>query len=259
MGDRKQMGDMSKEPSMEEILSSIKRIIAEEGDEAASSPRAPRRGRLEVVPSEPEAPETTVDLDDDILELTPPTHAVHADEEALELPVEESAEADEVLELAEPVDTETEEPLVDLVEIEEPVSEDVIQEIADDTPVPAVDAEPVFDVEAEAPELAPVVPEVLELTHEIDTEETVTQSNAAPSYSGAEPMISVESEVAARHSLSALSSMVVVPDSGEGNTLEELVKSMLKPLVKEWLDAKLPELVEGMVAKEITRITGGVR
>ena len=28
------MGDMTKEPSMEEILSSIKRIIAEEGEEA---------------------------------------------------------------------------------------------------------------------------------------------------------------------------------------------------------------------------------
>lgn len=34
------MGDMSKEPSMEEILSSIKRIIAEEGEEARRLPPA---------------------------------------------------------------------------------------------------------------------------------------------------------------------------------------------------------------------------
>ena len=31
------MGDMTKEPSMEEILSSIKRIIAEEGEEAVQA------------------------------------------------------------------------------------------------------------------------------------------------------------------------------------------------------------------------------
>ncbi|QUT08365.1 DUF2497 domain-containing protein [Sphingobium phenoxybenzoativorans] len=107
------------------------------------------------------------------------------------------------------------------------------------------------------PEAAAPAAEVLELTQEINREETVTSSNAA--LSGAESMISVESEVAARHSLSALSSMIVVPESGEGNTLEDMVKAMLKPMLKEWLDAKLPELVEGMVAKEISRITGGVR
>lgn len=244
---------------MEEILSSIKRIIAEEGDEIAS-PRAPRRGKLEVVPSEPEVAETAVDIDDEILELTPPTEAAHAEEEAPELPAEKDAETDEVLELAEPVETEAaEEPEVDLAEIEEPASEDAALEVADETSAAAVETETAAGVETEAQEPAPVAPEVLELTHEIDTEETVTLSNAAPSYSGAEPMISVESEVAARHSLSALSSMVVVPETGEGNTLEELVKAMLKPLVKEWLDARLPELVEGMVAKEISRITGGVR
>lgn len=38
------MGDMSAEPSMEDILSSIKRIIAEEGDGSAS-PRVRRTGR----------------------------------------------------------------------------------------------------------------------------------------------------------------------------------------------------------------------
>jgi len=31
---------------------------------------------------------------------------------------------------------------------------------------------------------------------------------------------------------------------------------MLKPMLSEWLDANLPRLVEDMVAKEISRITG---
>jgi cell pole-organizing protein PopZ len=87
-------------------------------------------------------------------------------------------------------------------------------------------------------------------------EEAVSQSNlkAAP-----ETILSVESEVAARHSLSALSSMIVAPETGESNTLEGLVQAMLRPLLKEWLDANLPQVVEKMVAKEIARITGGVR
>jgi len=37
------MGDISAEPSMEEILSSIKRIIAEEGDGMPSRQRRPAR------------------------------------------------------------------------------------------------------------------------------------------------------------------------------------------------------------------------
>ena len=69
-------------------------------------------------------------------------------------------------------------------------------------------------------------------------------------------ILSVESEVAARHSLSALSSMLVTPKEGEDNTLDGLVRSMLKPMLKEWLDARLPQMVEDMVAKEIARITG---
>ncbi len=66
------MGDVSTEPSMEDILSSIKRIIAEEGD-AAVSARGARR---------PARPATTVpqaDIDDfghdEILELSDPVRA----------------------------------------------------------------------------------------------------------------------------------------------------------------------------------------
>jgi cell pole-organizing protein PopZ len=31
---------------------------------------------------------------------------------------------------------------------------------------------------------------------------------------------------------------------------------MLKPMLKQWLDERLPEMVEVMVKKEIDRITG---
>lgn len=162
------MGDMSKEPSMEEILSSIKRIIAEEGEESAQA--LPRRGRADT------------------------------NRPAAAMPVE--ADADEILEL----------------------TDEVVVE----------DAMP-------APKAAP---------------SRAATAKAAPApMADAETILSVESEVAARHSLSALSSMLVAPQDGGDNTLDGLVRSLLKPMLKEWLDARLPVLVEEMVAKEIARIT----
>src|SRR3546814_7291244 len=65
------MGDMSKEPSMEDILSSIKRIIAEEGEEAVQT--LPRRVRGKGAPKVRAVPvaEAMSDLaSDEVLELT---------------------------------------------------------------------------------------------------------------------------------------------------------------------------------------------
>ncbi|APL93479.1 DUF2497 domain-containing protein [Sphingobium indicum] len=162
------MGDMSKEPSMEDILSSIKRIIAEEGEEAVQT--LPRRVRGEAAPK------------------------------------------------------------VRAVPVAEAMSE------------PASD-------------------EVLELTDEVAVEEPMpahrtSRASKTAAEQGDASILSVESEVAARHSLSALSSMLVTPKDGEDNTLDGLVRSMLKPMLKEWLDARLPQMVEDMVAREIARITG---
>jgi uncharacterized protein len=42
--------------------------------------------------------------------------------------------------------------------------------------------------------------------------------------------------------------------SGE-TSLEGLTRELLRPMLKDWLDANLPSLVEAMVAKEIERIT----
>lgn len=66
------MGDVSAEPSMEDILSSIKRIIAEEGDDRPMRPRRNATGRL----SSGAAPEQERHLPDDepdeVLELSHP-------------------------------------------------------------------------------------------------------------------------------------------------------------------------------------------
>ena len=40
------------------------------------------------------------------------------------------------------------------------------------------------------------------------------------------------------------------------NPLEEMVREMLKPILKQWLDEHLPKIVDEHVKREITRITG---
>ena len=45
------------------------------------------------------------------------------------------------------------------------------------------------------------------------------------------------------------------PTMGAGKTLEDLVKEMLRPMLKEWLDKNLPPMVERFVEREIVRLT----
>lgn len=121
-------------------------------------------------------------------------------------------------------------------------------------------------VEAPVPGAAPAafstdVDEVLELTDLVEEEVVAkapsqTRAAAAPVKEDAPSILSVESEIATRQSLSTLSAMLVKPREGEDNTLDGLVRSMLRPMLKEWLDANLPAMVQDMVAKEIARITG---
>lgn len=164
------MGDIGSEPSMEEILSSIKRIIAEEGDVAVSS-RARRSSRP----------------------ATPSRAALRA-----ELLADE-----EVLELSDPV-------------------------VVDDVPQP------------HAPEQQPLT----------------MGAPAPPEPAKAEPILSERATEATRGPLEALSRIVVKPEVTGSDTLEGLVRALLKPMLSDWLDAHLPQIVETMVAREISRITG---
>ena len=60
---------------------------------------------------------------------------------------------------------------------------------------------------------------------------------------------------ATRAPLEALSRLIVKPETPGSDTLEALVRELLRPMLREWLDANLPQIVEAMVAREISRIT----
>lgn len=49
--------------------------------------------------------------------------------------------------------------------------------------------------------------------------------------------------------------IVTPPGAADGITLEALVRSMLEPMLKAWLDANLPEIVDRAAQAEIARLT----
>lgn len=71
-------------------------------------------------------------------------------------------------------------------------------------------------------------------------------------------LVSQDAAEAARSSLAALSALRppgAVPASGDG-AIEAVVRDMLRPMLKDWLDQNLPGIVTDIVAREVSRITG---
>ena len=60
-----------------------------------------------------------------------------------------------------------------------------------------------------------------------------------------------------RQSLEELQTIAAtVPPMPQVNPLEDMVREMLKPILKQWLDEHLPQMVDEHVKREISRITG---
>lgn len=100
--------------------------------------------------------------------------------------------------------------------------------------------------------------DILELTQSAPVdmpaaEQPAPVAQAAPAEA---PIVSTVAVEASRHALASLSKMVVKPEVAGSDTLEGMVRDMLKPMLKDWLDANLPEIVERMVAQEVARISG---
>jgi len=68
-------------------------------------------------------------------------------------------------------------------------------------------------------------------------------------------LVSDDAAAASRQSLAALSTMRGSGAADQG-ALEAVVRDMLRPMLKDWLDQNLPLMVEELVTREIARITG---
>jgi uncharacterized protein len=215
----------AQEPSMEEILASIRRIIAD--DDAAKAPPPP--------PPEPPKP--------------PPVAAA---------PVRPAP-----LPPAPPPPPPPKEP-----SINETVLDEMLAELnATPSPVDAVEEmeSDVLDLtEAMAePSPAPSGFRTIDGHSDIVFEDGPAEKLVEPADIGARlqfperphrPLMSSATSAAVDSAFNTLAHTVLVQNA---RTLEDLVKEMLQPLLKSWLDDNLPGLVERLVRAEIERVSRG--
>ena len=83
--------------------------------------------------------------------------------------------------------------------------------------------------------------DVLQLTPEMVTSNIISRST-----------VSASTDVLAELARAILNRRdVAIDEAGQNMTLEGMVREMLKPLLREWLDRNLPYLIERLVKKEI--------
>ena len=111
------------------------------------------------------------------------------------------------------------------------------KEIRASAPPPLADAEP----EGE---------DVLELDESMEAPGT-------PPVDLGPPLIEEEVADESRQKLEELVSIAAAaPQPPQYNPLEEMIREMLRPILKQWLDDHLPTIVDEHVKREIHRITG---
>ena len=220
--------EAQQEPSMEEILASIRRIISEDGDaETAAAPEAEAATPEPVEEAAPE-PEEPAEPEEDVLELT---DEVQDDGTVVNLNTGEAVEEEETPEeFVESLEAEEEEVELEMVDADEEPAEEEAE--TEPEPEEVAEPEPVADAEPE----------------EILVDEAANR------------LVSDDPAMTSVSSLSALAAAVdthrraVDPSIGP-RTIEDLVKEVMRPMIKDWLDANLPSLVERMVGREIERLT----
>jgi cell pole-organizing protein PopZ len=209
------------EPSMEEILASIRRIIADDDGKAAKAPSA--APAKPAPPPPPPPPPLVANTQDDVDAM-----------------------------------------LADLEPAKEPPPSP--------SPPVAAKSEPAPPPPAPEPEPAPA--EVLVLTEEMaaEAESAPQQSNGFRTIEGASDVVFSEapserdtadtgdqllSNTTAAAVDKAFNSLAHTILGNNARTLEDLVKDMLRPMLKAWLDDNLPGLVERIVRAEIERVSRG--
>ena len=95
--------------------------------------------------------------------------------------------------------------------------------------------------------------DVLELDEPVAVREPVT-----PPLDLGPPLASEQAVDSSRQRLAALQEVAATapPLPPVVNPFETMIRDMIRPMLKDWLDANLPEIVDDHVRREIGRITG---
>jgi hypothetical protein len=199
----------SQEPSMEEILASIRRIIAEDDSERSAQRPAEAAG-VELNPHAAASLEAERAMGES---YSPPQESPAARIGALS-GTAKAARSSTVLDLTKPTS-------------------------ASRSAAPAVDSI-----------LAPVPPAPID--HAVANEAGTQSSGTNDDERGG--LMSSTTSTAVDSAFNALAQTVLVHNA---RTLEDLVREMLRPMLKVWLDDNLPGMVERLVRAEIERVSRG--
>jgi cell pole-organizing protein PopZ len=243
---------------MEEILASIRRIIAD--DEAKPPPTEAAKPDKAAAPSAPPKPQAMNDIPPS--KVAPPKPAAEkpapppAAKPAPAAPPPPAADAsnsqDDIDALLAGLDAATPAPEV---RAPEPGPESDVLELTDEM---AVDPAP-------TPPPSPASFHKVEPRDDLEFAEPAPQ-RPAPSYAPVDfdaPPLPPQQPILAQSTVSAVesafNSLAHTVLSSNARTLEDLVKEMLRPMLKSWLDDNLPGLVERIVKAEIERVSRGGR
>lgn len=208
------------EPTMEEILSSIRKIIADDDAPAAEAEAEAVTEDHSVFEEEPEEAPAIVESEEDVLAAI--SQSMEDVSEEMDFTAE--AEEDDGLDFVVEEDNfesfeETEfEGVEDFAEAEVELVEDTFEPVPEPQPEPAIEEE-------------------------------------VPMTATAAPLTDTATVTAAAGALGKLLSNVEFgEEAGGATTIEGLVREMMRPMLKEWLDDNLPGIVEKHVEAEVQRI-----
>jgi uncharacterized protein len=239
------------EPSMEEILASIRRIIADDeakppaAEKPASAPAPAKLEKPAVAAPAAKAP---------VMNNIPPSAIPAAQAAAAKAPPPAKPAP------APPPPANNSQDDIDamLAGLDEATSEAEIR--------PAAPEPEVFELTDEMAVPEPPQPSFHKVEPQDDLEFTETAAARAlhrqpayepPPFESAAPSQPILSRTTVSAVESAFNSLANTVLSNNARTLEDLVKEMLRPMLKSWLDDNLPGLVERIVKAEIERVSRG--
>jgi uncharacterized protein len=255
------------EPSMEEILASIRRIIADDEAKPPASDRPPAAEKPPVAdklaspaaPAKPEKPAASAPAAKPPADI--PLSAIPAAQAAAKAappPVKPAAP-----EAPAPAASNSQDDIDALLNgLDEATSADEIR-----PPLPDGEVFELTDAMA-----VPEPPQAAFHRVEPDDDLEFTESAAAravhrqpayepPPFESAAAPPPAPQQILSRSTVSAVesafNSLANTVLSNNARTLEDLVKEMLRPMLKSWLDDNLPGLVERIVKAEIERVSRG--
>ncbi|MGQ0685177.1 PopZ family protein [Bradyrhizobium sp.] len=230
------------EPSMEEILASIRRIIADDeakpADKAAAAPAPPPPSK----PAMKDIPPSAIP----VAQAAAVKAAAPAPKPAPPPPPEPAANnsQDDIDAMLASLDEET-----SAEEVRPPQPDGDVFELTDEMALPDPPPAP-----APAASFSKIEPQDdLEFT-EARAAPRLPMPEPSPVDVPMAPMLSRSTVNAVESAFNTLAHTVL---SNNARTLEDLVKEMLRPMLKSWLDDNLPGLVERIVKAEIERVSRG--